>query len=91
MTLPGLIFGILLAAFYGSVFHSWTGDALKRLPLYLFLAELGFWSGHVLAALLHWNFAAIGPLNAGMGTLACFLLLFLGRWLSRVEIKPSAG
>ncbi len=88
MTLPALLFGILLAALYGSVFHAWKGDALKRLPLYLLLAEIGFWGGHVLAAVLRWNFAAIGPLNAGLGTLVCFLTLFLGRWLSQVEISP---
>ncbi len=90
MTFPALLFGIILAAFYGAVFHTWKGDPLKRLLLHLFLAEVGFWGGHALAGLLHWNFAAIGPLNAGVGTLSCFLVLFLGRWLSQVDIRPSS-
>jgi hypothetical protein len=90
MTLPALLFGILLAAFYGALFHVWKGDALKRLFLYLFLAEIGFWGGHVLAAFLHWNFATIGPLNAGLATLVCFLTLFVGRWLSQVEGRVAA-
>lgn len=90
MTLPALLFGILLAAFYGAAFHAWKGDPLKRLLLYLFIAEAGFWGGHILAASLHWSFASVGPLNAGAGTLFCLLALFLGRWLSQVESQPSS-
>lgn len=89
MTLPSFLFGVLLAAFYAAIFHFWGGDKLRKLILYLLLAQAGFWSGHILGAVLGWTFAAIGPLNAGMGTVLCFLVLTIGRWLSQVEVNPS--
>jgi len=35
---------------------------------------------------LDWTFAAIGPVNAGMGTLGSAIFLFVGEWLGRVEV-----
>jgi hypothetical protein len=89
MTLPALIFGIILAALYGSAFHFWKADGLPRLALYIGISELGFWVGHLLAALLKWHFIAVGPLNAGMATLGSVLFLFVGRWLSQVEVSQK--
>ena len=87
MTLPALIFGLLLAALYGAAFHFWKADSLPRLALYIGLSETGFWAGHIASALLGWHFAAIGPLNAGLATLGSVLFLFGGRWLSQVEVS----
>jgi len=53
------------------------------------LAWLGFWAGHVAGGALGWNFAAIGTLNTGMATLGSLLFLFLGDWLSHVEITKG--
>lgn len=89
MTFPAVIFGFILAAFYAAAFHFWRGDSLKRLLLYLLLSELGFWAGHFLGAVLGWTFAAVGPLNAGVGTLGSAIFLFVGRWLSLVEINKK--
>lgn len=89
MTLPALLFGILLSSAYGTAFHFWKGGRLSRLLLYLVLAWLGFWSGHFLGGALGWLFFEIGPLNAGMGTLGALLFLFVGDWLSRVEISQQ--
>ncbi len=89
MTFPALLFGLILAALYAAAFHFWKADGLKKLLLYLLLAEIGFWAGHFLGAALGWSFAAVGPLNAGMGTLGAALFLFAGRWLSQVEINQK--
>lgn len=86
MTFPALLFGLVLAALYAAAFHFWRGDSLKKLLLYLPLSEAGFWAGHFLGAALGWTFAAVGPLNAGLGTLGSALFLFVGRWLSMVEV-----
>lgn len=86
MTLPALIFGILLSSAYGTAFHFWKGGDLKKLALFVILAWLGFWIGHAVGAGIDWTFAAIGPVNAGMGTLGSAIFLFVGEWLGRVEV-----
>jgi hypothetical protein len=89
MTFPAFLFGLILAALYGAAFHFWRAESLKKMLLYLLLAEMGFWTGHFLGTTLGWKFALIGPLNAGMGTLGAALFLFVGSWLSQVEIKQK--
>ncbi|MEZ0394903.1 MAG: hypothetical protein ABWK53_00505 [Anaerolineales bacterium] len=87
MTLPALLFGIVLASAYGAAFHFWKDGSLGKLVLYIVLAWAGFWIGHFLGATLGWTFAAIGPLNIGMATIGAALFLFVGEWLSRVEVS----
>jgi hypothetical protein len=86
MTLPSILFGIVLSTTYGTAFHLWKGGSLKKMFLYVVLAWLGFLLGHIVGGLLKWSFAAVGPINAGMATLGSAIFLFLGEWLSRVEI-----
>lgn len=86
MTLPALLFGIVLSSAYGAAFHFWKDGSLPKLGLYLLLAWLGFWSGHLLGAALGWTFAAVGPLNVGMATVGAAVFLFVGEWLSRIEV-----
>jgi hypothetical protein len=88
MTFPAFLFGFLLAALYGAAFHFWRAELMKKLPLLLLFSEVGFWAGHFLAASLGWTFIQIGPLNAGLGTLGSAVFLFVGDWLSQVEINP---
>ncbi len=87
MTLPALLFGIVLSSAYGTAFHFWKDGSLGKLVLYVVLAWAGFWAGHFLGAALGWTFAAIGPLNTGMATLGAAVFLFVGEWLSRVEVS----
>ncbi|MBE3118565.1 MAG: hypothetical protein IMZ50_07410 [Candidatus Atribacteria bacterium] len=86
MTPPAIFFGIVLSTVYGTAFHFWKGGSLKRLFLYVILSWLGFWTGHIVGGALGWSFAAAGPINAGMATLGSAVFLFVGEWLSRVEI-----
>jgi hypothetical protein len=86
MTLPTLIFGIILSTVYGTAFHFWKGGSLSKVLLYILLAWLGFWFGNFIGDSFKWNFASVGSLNAGMATLGSAIFLFIGEWLSRVEI-----
>ena len=86
MTLPAIVFGIVLSTLYGTAFHFWKGGSLNRLFLYIILSWLGFWIGHIVGGALGWSFAAAGPINAGMATLGSLIFLFVGEWLSRVEV-----
>jgi hypothetical protein len=87
MTLPALIFGVLLSSLYGAAFHLIRGGSLGRLLLYLILGWTGFWIGHFLAGQLGWTFASLGPLHLGMASLASIVFLVAGHWLSLIEIQ----
>jgi hypothetical protein len=89
MTFPGLLFGIVLSTVYGTAFHFWKDGSLNRLFLYILLSWLGFWIGHIIGGAIGWSFAAAGPINAGMATLGSAFFLFVGEWLSQVEISKK--
>jgi hypothetical protein len=85
MTIPAILFGILVSTFLGAAFHLWKNGGLGRLLLYLVLAWAGFWAGHILAQTLSWNWLSLGPLRLGMAIVGSVGLLFLGNWLSLVR------
>jgi len=87
MTIPVLLFGIVLSTLYGAAFHLWRGGGVGKLVLYLILGWLGFWIGHFLGNLLGWDFGTLGQLRLGMATLTAFVFLSIGHWLSQVEVE----
>jgi hypothetical protein len=87
MTLPTILFGILLSSAYGAAYHVWRGGSVRRLTLFLVLAWAGFWGGDTLGWLLNWNFGAVGNLNAGMGTVGAALFLLAGDFISRIKLR----
>ncbi len=87
MTLPSFLLGLLLSTLYATVFHVWKRGNLFRLLLYMLLSWAGFWAGHALAASLGWKFDNLGPLHLGAASLGSLLLLFIGYWLSLVDIE----
>lgn len=89
MTLPALIFGLLISTLYGVAFHLWRGGSGVRLVLYLILGWAGFWSGQLLASQLGWTFGSLGSLHLGMATLLSAIFLFGGYWLSLVEVEKK--
>ena len=89
MTIPAVLFGFLVSTFMGAAFHLWKNGGLGRLLLYLILAWVGFWAGHILAQQLGWTFFSIGPLRFGMAMLGCALLIGIGYWFSLV--RPSSA
>jgi hypothetical protein len=87
MTLPTLLFGLLISTLYGAAFHLWRGGSIWKLILYLVLGWSGFWLGQVLGTRLGWTFASLGSLHLGMATLMSAIFLFGGYWLSLVEVE----
>ena len=85
MTFPSILIGIVISSLYGAVFHLIRNGGLGRLILYLILAWIGFWLGHLVAIRFGWSLLAYGPLQLGAATLGAAATLFLGHWLSQVE------
>ena len=87
MSTPVLLLGMIVSTLYGAAFHLWRGGKAGRLLLYLVLSWVGFWAGHLIASLLGWTFDALGQLHLGTATLGSLLFLFVGYWLSLVEVE----
>ena len=89
MTLPTIIFGLLISTLYGAAFHLWRGGNIWRLLLYLILGWSGFWIGQLLANQLGWSFGSVGQLHLGIATIFSGIFLFAGYWLSLVEVAKK--
>ena len=87
MTWASVLLGIVLSTLYGALFHFLRGGSLGRLFLYIVLAWIGFWGGHVFADLANLSLIRVGPLNAGIATIGSFFFMLAGYWLSLVEVE----
>jgi hypothetical protein len=87
LTIPGLLFGVLLSTLYGIGFFFLRGGRTNKFILYLLLAWFGFWIGHYLGDMLGWTFSSLGSLRLGMATLTSGLFLAIGNWLSPPDAK----
>ena len=90
MTLPSLLFGILVSTLYGALFHFIRGGGAGRLSLYLLLSWSGFWAGHLLGRQLNWTFVSVGPLNLGMASFGSVIFIGIGYWLSLVKTERKS-
>lgn len=89
MTIQTVLLGIIAPILLGSLFHLWRGGPGWRLGLYIGLAELGFWLGHIAADQLGWDFLKVGPLQMGVGILGSLVFLVMGNWLSVKQPEPE--
>jgi hypothetical protein len=87
MTLPTLLFALLVALFYGAVYHLVRDGGFWRLLLYFGLSILGFTLGHMIGIWRGWTFLPLGALNLGLSSLGSVMLLIFGDWLSRIEAR----
>ncbi len=85
MTIPTLLFALLVALLYGALYHLLRGGGFWRLLLYLGLSVLGFVTGHLIGLWRGWIFLPFGSLNLGLSTVGSILILAIGDWLSRIE------
>ena len=85
MTVPAILFGVLVSTFIGAAFHLWKDGGIGRLVLYILLAWVGFWAGHLIGHALGWTFFGVGPLYFGTALLGCALVLGVGYWFSLVR------
>jgi hypothetical protein len=87
MTFPSLLFALLVALFYGALYHLIRGGGFWRLLLCLCLSIAGFIAGHLLGIWRGWTFLPLGALNLGLSSLGSVMLLIVGDWLSRIEVS----
>jgi hypothetical protein len=88
MTLPTLLFALLIALLYGALYHLLRGGGFWRLLLYLGLSVLGFAAGHLVGLWRGWIFLPLGSLNLGASSAGSIIILVIGDWLSRIESNP---
>ncbi len=91
MTLPAVLFGLMIALLIGALFHIWRGGGGGRLLFYLGLSVGGFFAGHYLGSWRNWILFPVGPLDLGLGIIGSLVFLMAGYWLSLVEIRRTEG
>ena len=87
MTLPALLFALLVALFYGALYHLIRGGGFWRLLLDFSLSLLGFIAGHLFGLWRDWTFLPLGAINLGLSSLGSVMVLVIGDWLSRIEAR----
>lgn len=87
MNLPNLLLGFVISTLYGALFHFWKGGSILRLIMLLVLAWLGFFVGHFVGAATKFTFWSVGMLNLGMATIGSAVFLFVGYWLSLIDVQ----
>ena len=91
MSIPTLILGLILSTLYGALFHLWRGGNSGRLLLYIILAWIGFWVGQFIGNMLNLSFDTLGQLHIVASTLCSLILLFVGYWLSLVQVEKKGN
>jgi hypothetical protein len=90
MTLPTLLFALLIALLYGAIYHLIRGGRFWRLFLYFGLSIAGFAIGHLIGLWSGWILLPLGSVNVGLSSLGSILVLIVGDWLSRIEAKAGS-
>ncbi len=90
MTLPTLLFALLVALLYGALYHLVRGGGFWRLFLYFGLSLIGFVLGHLVGLWRGWVFIPLGSVNLGLSTIGSFLILLIGDWLSHIEVREES-
>jgi hypothetical protein len=90
MTLPTILFALLIALFYGALYHLVRGGSLWRLLLFIALSIVGFSIGHLIGLWRGWVWIPIGSINLGLSSIGSFLMLILGDWLTQIESTPQS-
>jgi len=91
MTIPMLLFALLIALLCGALFHILRGGSGWRLLLYFGLSVLGFAVGQGISIWRGWHLLMFGALDIGMGVIGSLLFLALGDWLSRIETTNKSS
>lgn len=95
MTIPALLFALLIALLCGVLFHIVRGREESssgwRLLMYLGLSILGFTVGQLISTWRGWNIYVFGSLDIGMGVIGSVLFLMLGEWLSRIDSQNKSS
>ncbi|MDP1546914.1 MAG: hypothetical protein Q8L87_12915 [Anaerolineales bacterium] len=91
MTLPSLLFGLVIALMLGALFHAVRGGSGARLLFYMGVSALGFALGQWLGMQFGWVVYKFGALDVGLGLVGGILVLVIADWLSRMEARDKTG
>jgi len=90
MTLPSLLFALLIALLYGALYHLLRDGGFWRLIFYLGLSVLGFAVGYLVGYWSGWLIIPLGSMDLGSASIGSLIFLVGGDWLSRIEVKPQS-
>ncbi len=90
MTLPSLLFALVIASFYGALYHLIRNGGFWRLIFCIGLSIIGFGVGHLVGLWRGWFLVPLGSINLGLSSLGSLIFLIGGDWLSRIESKPQS-
>lgn len=90
MTVPALLFALLVALLYGALYHFVRGGGFGRLLLFFILSIMGFVLGHLVGLWRGWVWIPVGSINLGVSSIGSLLILVLGDWLTRIEIRDES-
>jgi hypothetical protein len=90
MTLPSILFALLIALLYGALYHLFRGGGFWRLIFDLGLSVLGFALGYLVGLWSGWVLVPLGPIDLGSTSFGSLIFLVGGDWLSRIEVRPES-
>ena len=90
MTLPTLLFALLVALLYGALYHLIRGGSFGRLLLFFILSSIGFAIGHLVGLWRGWIWIPLGAINLGLSSIGSLLTLIFGDWLTRIEGREES-
>jgi len=83
MTLPALLFGLVIALLTGALYHAARGGGGGRLLAFMVVSVVGFTAGQALGVFTGWEIYKFGWLDIGMAAPGSLLLLILADWLDQ--------
>jgi hypothetical protein len=85
---PAILFGLVLATLYGSLFHVVVGRRLWQWPLFWVASLVGFLGGYAVGVLLGFEWLRVGVLPLFACTLGSALLLGVA-WFFSAPTLPA--
>ncbi|MEW5940062.1 MAG: hypothetical protein AB1750_10395 [Chloroflexota bacterium] len=89
MTIPALLFALLLALLLGALYHFVRDGGAWHLFVYLVASVLGFVVGHLVGLWRGWSLFQIGPLNLGAEAIGGMAFLVAADLLLHMEPRPE--
>jgi hypothetical protein len=89
MTLSAYLISLVFAAILALLFHVIVGGRGWRILFFVFCSWIGFFLGNGIGAVVGWKWLNVGPIHSIPASLGAIGVMFLGRWLSKVQQNPK--
>ena len=90
MTIPSLLFALIVASLYGALYHFLRNGGFWHLNFCIGMSVIGFGVGHLVGLWQGWFIVPLGSINLGLSSIGSLVFLVGGDWLSRIESKPQS-